>query len=84
MDSATVQGVVDELVDAIETFLNEFEERDVPPHRITAVIEGDDQLAGNDLRQHPERFVEDHLIWEVLDALDYKFTPPAELASWRG
>lgn len=75
MDSATVQAVVDNLVDTIETFLDEFEERDVPPHRITAVIEGDDQLAGDDLRQHPERFVEDYLIWEVLDALDYKFTP---------
>lgn len=74
MDSATVQKAVSDLVDAIGSFLDEFEERDVPPHRITAVIEDNDELGGDDIRQHPERFVEDHLIWEALKALDYEFT----------
>jgi hypothetical protein len=75
MDSATVEDAVSDLFTCIEAFLDEFEDRKIDTERLTAVIENGDKLRGADIGQQPERFVEDHLIFPVLDALGYEFTP---------
>jgi len=75
MDSATVDDAVANLVACIEAFLDEFERRDVPTERLSAVIEDGDELQGEDIGQQPERFVEDHLVFPVLDVLGYEVTP---------
>lgn len=75
MDSATVEDAVSELFTCIEAFLDEFEDRKIDTERLTAVIENGDKLRGADIGQQPERFVEDHLIFPVLYALGFEFTP---------
>lgn len=75
MDSATVEDAVSEFFTCIEAFLDEFEGRKITTERLTAVIENGDKLIGADIGQQPERFVEDHLIFPILDALGYEFTP---------
>jgi hypothetical protein len=75
MDSATVEDAVSDLFACVEAFLDEFERRDVSTERLTAVIEDGDELHGSDIGQQPERFVEDYLVFPVLDALGYEVTP---------
>lgn len=75
MDSATVDATVSNLVECIETFLDEFEQREVPVDRATSIIEEGDEMTGKDVGQQPERFVEDNLVFPVLDALGYRITP---------
>ncbi|MFD1562194.1 hypothetical protein ACFR99_01230 [Haloarchaeobius amylolyticus] len=75
MDSATVTAAVSELLGVVEDFLNELANRDLPPDQLGEIIEDDGEFEGADLRQFPERFVEDHLIWPVLDVLGYAVTP---------
>lgn len=75
MDSATVEEAVEGLRGIIEEFLTELGRRDVNPARLEELIEGDETPTGDDLEQHPERFVEDHLIWPVLEVLGYEVTP---------
>jgi len=75
MDSTTVDEAVTDLSECIKAFLGEFDQRDVPTRPVTAVIEDGDDLAGSDIGQQPERFVEDHLIFPILDSLGYEVTP---------
>jgi len=75
MDSATVDAAVSDLRAVVEDFLDELADRDLSADRLGEIIEGDEEFEGADLRQFPERFVEDHLIWPVLDVLGYVVTP---------
>lgn len=75
MDSATVDAAVSDLRAVVEDFLDELADRDLSAERLGEVIEDDAEFEGADLRQFPERFVEDHLIWPVLDVLGYAVTP---------
>lgn len=75
MDSATVDAAVSDLRTVVENFLEELAARNLPADRLGDIIEGDAGFDGTDLRQFPERFVEDHLIWPVLEVLGYAVTP---------
>lgn len=75
MDSATVDTAVSDLRTVVEDFLDELADRDLSADRLGEIIEGDGEFDGADLRQFPERFVEDYLIWPVLDVLGYAVTP---------
>ncbi|WP_317176020.1 hypothetical protein [Halomontanus rarus] len=75
MDSATVDAAVSDLRAVIEDFLDELADRNLSADRLGETIEGNAEFEGADLRQFPERFVEDHLIWPVLDVLGYAVTP---------
>lgn len=75
MDSATVDDSVADLRAVIERFLDELAGREVSTTRLGEIIEGEAEFDGADIRQFPERFVEDHLIWPVLDVLGYEVTP---------
>ncbi|ESP90149.1 hypothetical protein [Candidatus Halobonum tyrrellensis] len=75
MDSAIVDGAVSDLRAVVEDFLDELADRNLSADRLGEIIEADAEFEGADLRQFPERFVEDHLIWPVLDVLGYAVTP---------
>jgi hypothetical protein len=64
----------EDLFSAIERFISEFEnrEREVP---LVNILRGEKELEGEVIRQAPERFMEDYLIWEVLEILGYEYTP---------
>ncbi|WP_135851101.1 hypothetical protein [Halorussus salinus] len=75
MDSATVDAAVSDLGTVVEDFLDELADRNLSADRLGEIVEGNAEFEGADLRQFPERFVEDHLIWPVLDVLGYAVTP---------
>lgn len=75
MDSAIVDNAVSDLRDVVEGFLDELSTRNVPANRLEEILEDDAEFEGSDIRQFPERFVEDHLIWPVLNVLGYAVTP---------
>lgn len=65
-------GVAGQLLHIYENFADEFSHRDVPVHLSNIAREGK-YLKGKKLGQHPERFVEQYLIWPTLELLDYEF-----------
>jgi hypothetical protein len=75
MDSVTVDEAVKGLEEVIDDFVTALDSRGIAPSRLEEIIEGDAELTGDDLDQQPERFVEDHLIWPILDVLGYEITP---------
>ncbi|MCO8245358.1 hypothetical protein [Haladaptatus sp. AB643] len=75
MDSATIADAVSALQETVDAFLGELDERNIPPNRLGEIIEGKEEFNGTDIRQFPERFVEDHLIWPVLNILGYEVIP---------
>lgn len=56
----------------IEEFADELAERQVPVHLEDVVRDGK-YLKGSRVGQHPERFVEEQLIWPMLRTLGYEF-----------
>lgn len=74
MDSATVADSVSAFQDTVDAFLGELDERNVSSDRLGEIIEENEELRGTDIRQFPERFVEDHLIWPILNILGYAVT----------
>lgn len=65
-------GLAEQLLRVYENFADEFSRRDVPVHLTNITREGK-YLKGKKLGQHPERFVEQYLIWPTLELLDYEF-----------
>jgi hypothetical protein len=65
-------GRAEQLLRVFENFADEFSRRDVPVHLSNVVREGK-YLKGKKLGQHPERFVEQYLVWPTLEILDYEF-----------
>lgn len=65
-------GLAEQLLRVYENFADEFARRDVPVHLSNVAREGK-YLKGKKLGQHPERFVEQYLIWPTLELLDYEF-----------
>lgn len=65
-------GLAEQLLRVYENFADEFSRRDVPVHLSNVAREGK-YLKGKKLGQHPERFVEQYLIWPTLELLDYEF-----------
>ncbi|WP_246989801.1 hypothetical protein [Halorientalis marina] len=65
-------GLAEQLLRVYENFADEFSRRDVPVHLSNVSREGK-YLKGKKLGQHPERFVEQYLIWPTLRLLDYEF-----------
>jgi len=75
-------GLAEQLLRVYENFADEFSRRDVPVHLFTVAREGK-YLKGKKLEQHPERFVEQHLIWPTLELLGYEFwTQPYGYPKW--
>jgi len=65
-------GLAEQLLRVYENFADEFSRRDVPVHLSNVAREGK-YLKGKKLGQHPERFVEQYLIWPTLELLGYEF-----------
>lgn len=65
-------GLAEQLLRVYENFADEFSRRDVPVHLSNVAREGK-YLKGRKLGQHPERFVEQYLIWPTLELLNYEF-----------
>jgi len=59
----------------LEMFVDAFEKHEAPAHLEEVLDDEDKSLDGTKLGQEPERFVEDNLIWQVLDALGYEPLP---------
>jgi hypothetical protein len=58
------------LLRILESFADEFADRSVPVHFEEIVNEGK-YLKGKLIKQHPERFMEEQLIWPTLRLFDY-------------
>lgn len=65
-------GLAEQLLRVYENFADEFSHRDAPVHLSNIAREGR-YMKGKHLGQHPERFVEQYLIWPTLELLDYEF-----------
>jgi hypothetical protein len=65
-------GLAEQLLRVYEKFADEFSCRGVPVHLTNIAREGK-FLKGKKIGQHPERFVEQYLIWPTLELLDYEF-----------
>jgi len=65
-------GLAEQFLRVYENFADEFSRRDVPVHLSNIAREGK-YLKGKKLGQRPERFVEQYLIWQTLELLDYEF-----------
>jgi|AntDeeMetageno50_2_1112565.scaffolds.fasta_scaffold03116_1 hypothetical protein len=74
MDSVIVDAAVSDLRDVVRGFLDELDDRSVPADRLGEIIEDDKEFKGDDIGQSQERFVEDSLIWPVLEVLGYGVT----------
>ena len=59
----------------LEMFVDAFKDRKAPGHLQEVLDDEDESLSGREIGQDPERFVEDNLIWQVLDALGYNPLP---------
>lgn len=65
-------GVAEKILRIIERFADELAERQVPAH-LEHVVRDEMYLKGSRIGQHPERFVEEQLVWPMLDTFDYEF-----------
>jgi hypothetical protein len=65
----------------LERFADAFEERTAPGHLLEVLEDESASLDGTKLGQEPERFVEDNLVWEVLEALYYEPLPRPQNAA---
>jgi hypothetical protein len=64
-------GVRQRVFTVLEDFVDAFSERKAPAH-LDDIVNEDKYLKGRELGQKPERFVEENLIWDVLEALGYE------------
>jgi len=62
------------VIRSIERFATEFDRR-VPREHATEVLYKSVPLEGEVIRQGPERFIEEHLIRDVAEALGYQYRP---------
>ncbi|TKX74246.1 hypothetical protein EXE46_10410 [Halorubrum sp. GN11_10-6_MGM] len=62
------------VIRSIERFATEFDRR-VPREHANEVLYDSVPLEGGIIRQGPERFIEEHLIRDVADALGYQYRP---------
>lgn len=62
------------VLDAVETFADAFSDRAIPGH-LNAVVRDGKYLRAKHVGQKPERFVEEQLIWPLLDRLTYEYRP---------
>jgi len=62
------------VVSAIEAFVDNFARR-VPSEHATDVLYDSTPLDGRKIKQAPERFIEEHLIRDVANALGYDYRP---------
>lgn len=62
------------VIRSIERFATEFDRR-VPREHANEVLYSSVALKGELIRQGPERFIEEHLIRDVADALGYQYRP---------
>lgn len=78
MDSETVTTAVADLRAVVKNFLEELADRGISADRLGEIIEGTAEFDSTDLSQFQERFVEDHLIWPVLECgVQSHCVPPA-------
>jgi len=70
------------LLRILENFADEFSNRSAPVHFEQVVTNGA-SIQGREIGQEPERFVEEHLIWPVLEAFGYEYWPqPSYYPKW--
>jgi len=62
------------VIRSIERFATEFDRR-VPREHANEVLYKSIPLEGEVIRQGPERFIEEHLIRDIADALNYQYRP---------
>ncbi|WP_440009165.1 hypothetical protein [Halomicrococcus sp. SG-WS-1] len=74
MESATVDAAIDDLRGHFTTFLEQLSAQ-VDDQTLEAIVEEDESLQSDVLGQMRERFVEDTLIWPMLETLGYQYTP---------
>lgn len=65
-------GGAERILRIIEGFSDELVERRVPAH-LEHVVRDGKYLKGSKIGQHPERFVEEQLVWPMLEVLGYEF-----------
>jgi hypothetical protein len=71
------------IYDAIESFCDELVAR--APDEVTPFLIGrKDRLKRDSLRQSPERFVSENLVWPLLEAVDVDFITEAYLSGYNG
>ena len=62
------------VVRAVERFLSTFRKR-APREHASHVVHSEEVLRGGAIRQSPERFIVEHLVTDVADALGYQYRP---------
>lgn len=65
-------NIAEQLLRIFEAFADEFAHRGIPTH-LSAITREGKYLKGKRLGQHPERFIEEYLVWPVLSALGYEY-----------
>ena len=58
-----VKNVIEEFVESLHDKLDDV-------HQFERILRGDEIITNENIRQQPEDFTEDELIWELLAALD--------------
>ncbi len=58
----------------LEHFADEFAKRGAPTH-FEQIATNEVSIQGKKIGQEPERFVEEHLIWPILEAFGYEYWP---------
>jgi hypothetical protein len=74
MSSQEIEEATTAIRSHIVDFLTTLDEQMDEP-RLSEIVEADGTLQSKNLGQAPERCVEDTLIWPILEALGYKYTP---------
>ena len=62
------------VVRAVERFLSTLRER-APRNHASRVVHSEEVLRGEAIRQTPERFIVEHLVTDITDALGYRYRP---------
>lgn len=73
----------DQITRVIKTFCEEMANR-VPDQVKPFLVGRKDKIKQRDLRQSPERFVSENLVWPLLDALEYDYITEAYLQGHNG
>ncbi len=71
------------VVRAVERFLTTLRER-APRKHASRVVHSEEVLRGEAVRQSPERFIVEHLVTDVADALGYQYRPQPKGVSGLG